>query len=107
MPSAPLTPFFAPRGVLLVGASHDPTKLGYGLARNLVQSNYQGAVHFVNPKGGNLLGRPLHTRIAEVPDPVDLAILLIPAPGVPAAPTGWSSSACRQRPNWLRWTAKL
>jgi len=84
MPSAPLTPFFAPRGVLLVGASHDPTKLGYGLARNLVQSNYQGAVHFVNPKGGNLLGRPLHTRIAEVPDPVDLAILLIPAPGVPA-----------------------
>ncbi len=85
MPSGPLTPFFAPRGVLLVGASHDPTKLGYGLARNLVQSNYLGAVHFVNPKGGNLLGRPLHTRIADVPDPVDLAILLIPAPSVPAA----------------------
>jgi acetate---CoA ligase (ADP-forming) len=85
MSPAPLTPFFAPRGVLLVGASHDPTKLGYGLARNLVQSNYQGAVHFVNPKGGNLLGRPLHTRIADTPDPVDLAILLIPAPSVPAA----------------------
>jgi acetyl coenzyme A synthetase (ADP forming)-like protein len=82
---APLTPFFAPHGILLVGASHDPTKLGYGLARNLVQSNYQGAVHFVNPKGGNLLGRPLHTRIAEVPDPADLAILLIPAPAVAVA----------------------
>jgi len=85
MSPGPLTPFFAPRGVLLVGASQDPTKLGYGLARNLVQSNYQGAVHFVNPRGGNLLGRPLHTRITDVPDPVDLAILLIPAPSVPVA----------------------
>jgi acetyltransferase len=80
-----LSPFFAPRGVAVVGASQDPTKLGYGLARNLVQSNYQGVVHFINPKGGSLLGRPMVPGILQAPDPVDLAILLIPAPAVPQA----------------------
>jgi acetate---CoA ligase (ADP-forming) len=80
-----LTPFFAPKGVAVVGASQNPTKLGYGLARNLIQCNYQGVVHFINPKGGSLLGRPMYERICDVPDPVDLAILLIPAPAVPAA----------------------
>ncbi len=80
-----LTPFFRPRGVAVVGASTDPTKLGYGLARNLVQSNYQGVVHFVNPKGGSLLGRPMYPTMAQVPDPVDLAIILIPARFIPQA----------------------
>jgi len=85
-PSDPsLAPFFAPRGVAVIGASQDPTKLGYGLARNLVQSNFQGAVHFVNPKGGSLLGQPIYTSVSLAPDPIDLAILLIPAPFVPQA----------------------
>lgn len=78
-----LIPFFNPRGVAVIGASHDPAKLGYALARNLVQSGYTGAVHFVNPKGGRLLGRPVFTSIADLPDPVDLAVLLTPAPAVP------------------------
>jgi len=80
-----LIPFFAPKGIAVIGASQDPTKLGYGLARNLVQSNYQGTVHFINPRGGRLLGRPMIPSILDAPDPVDLAILLIPAPAVPQA----------------------
>jgi acetyltransferase len=78
-----LDSFFNPRGVAVVGASQNPTKLGYGLARNLVQSNYQGVVHFVNPGGGSLLGRPMYLDMSQVPDPVDLAILLIPAQVIP------------------------
>jgi acetyl coenzyme A synthetase (ADP forming)-like protein len=78
-----LRPFFDPRGVVIVGASQNPTKLGYGLARNLVLSRYLGAVHFVNPKGGTLFHRPIYTSLSEVPDPVDLASVLIPAPFVP------------------------
>jgi acetyltransferase len=78
-----LTPFFAPKGIAVIGASKDPVKLGYGLARNLVQSNYQGMVHFVNPHGGSLLGRPLYASILDVPDPLDLAILIVPAAVVP------------------------
>jgi acetate---CoA ligase (ADP-forming) len=78
-----LKPFFAPLGVAVVGASNDAAKLGYGLARNLVQSGYQGSVHFVNVKGGRLLGRPVYLEISQVPDPVDLAVLLIPAVFIP------------------------
>jgi len=80
-----LTPFFSPRGVAVIGASQNPVKLSYGLARNLMQSNYQGVVHFVNPKGGSLFGRPIYQSISQVPDPLDLAILLIPAEAIAAA----------------------
>lgn len=83
--SSSLSPFFSPRGVAIVGASREPTKLGYGLARNLVQSGYPGAVHFVNPRGGELLGRPIYRQIADLPDPVDLAVLLVPPQFVPDA----------------------
>ena len=78
-----LIPFFDPKGVAVIGVSRDPTKLGYGLARNLVQSGYQGAVHFVNPKGDRLLGAPIYPSVLNVPDPVDLAVLLVPPPFVP------------------------
>jgi acetate---CoA ligase (ADP-forming) len=82
IPSSSLIPFFSPRGIALIGASTDPSKLGYGLARNLIQCNFQGVVHFVNPKAGSLLGRPMHPSVLGLPDPVDLAIVLIPAEGV-------------------------
>jgi acetyltransferase len=77
--------FFAPRGVVVIGASVNPSKLGYGAARNLIVSGYQGAIHFVNPHGGRLFDRPIHAAIGEVPDPVDLAMILIPGPLVPEA----------------------
>jgi len=85
MKNDPLLPFFSPKGVVIVGVSRDPTKLGYMLASNLVQSGYQGCIHFVNPKGEILFGRQIYTRLADVPDPVDLALLLVPPAGVPAA----------------------
>lgn len=87
-----LAAFFTPRGVVVVGASHEPTKLGYGLARNLVQSGYRGAIHFVNPKTGLLLGKPIFAAVGDIPDPVDLAVLLVPPPFVPE-----TLKACGQR----------
>ena len=77
--------FFSPRGVAIVGASADPMKLGYGVARNLIQSQYTGAVHLVNPKGGTIMGRAVSRSLAEVPDPVDLAVLIVPAAAMPSA----------------------
>jgi acetyl coenzyme A synthetase (ADP forming)-like protein len=85
MGDSSLAPFLHPQGIALVGVSHDPTKLGYALARNLTASGYSGAMHFINPKGGRLLGRPIYPSLAQVPDPVDLAVLLVPpllVPGV-------------------------
>ena len=78
-----LTPFFTPRGIAVVGASSHPEKLGYGVARNLVQSGYTGAIHLVNPKGGEFFEHKMRKSLAEVPDPVDLAILVVPAKFAP------------------------
>ena len=90
--SSSLTPFFNPRGVVVVGASTSPEKLGYGAARNLVYSGYNGAIHFVSQKTGELFNRPLYTDLSQVPDPVDLAILIVPAPATPE-----TLEACGQR----------
>ena len=78
-----LIPFFSPRGVVILGASASPEKLGYGVARNLVQSGYRGAIHFVSQRPGELFGHPLHTDLSQVPDPVDLAILILPPDAAP------------------------
>jgi acetyltransferase len=78
-----LLPFFKPQGVVVIGASTSPEKLGYGVARNLVHSGYQGAIHFVSQKPGMLFERPLYTELAQVPDPVDLAILIVPPQSTP------------------------
>lgn len=78
-----LKPFFNPKGVVIIGASREPAKLGYALARNLVWSEYPGAIHFVNPRGGELFGYPIYPKVAVVPDPVDLAVLLTPPQFVP------------------------
>lgn len=80
-----LKPFFSPQGIAIIGASLDPSKLGFGLVRNLVQSGYQGAIHLVNIKGHTLMGLPIYQHILETPDPVDLGFLLIPAQAIPEA----------------------
>ncbi len=80
-----LAPFFNPKGVVVVGASASPEKLGYGVARNLVQSGYAGAIHFVSQKSGTLFDRPIFSSVAEIPDPVDLAILIVPTQATPQA----------------------
>lgn len=80
-----LVPFFYPRHVVLIGASRTPGRLGYVLAHNLVAHGYTGVVSFVNPNGGELFERPLYTSLDDVPGEPDLAVLLIPAPIIPAA----------------------
>jgi acetyl coenzyme A synthetase (ADP forming)-like protein len=80
-----LLPFFQPKSVVVVGASTNPIKPGYGAARSLVESGYRGAIHFVSRNKGELLGRPVYADLAEVPGPIDLAVIIVPAEGVPQA----------------------
>lgn len=85
--SAALTPFFAPNGVAVIGASRDPRKLSYGVVRNLIdpERGYPGPVYPVNPKADEILGLRCYPDIASVPDPVELAVLIIPATAALAA----------------------
>jgi acetyltransferase len=48
--------------VVILGTSTSPEKLGYGVARNLVQSGYQGAVHLVAQKSGEVFEKKIHTK---------------------------------------------
>lgn len=81
-----LLPFFRPQGVAVIGASRDPSKLGYGLLRNLTdpEHRYPGPIYPVNPRADEILGLPCYPDIGAVPDPVDLALLIIPAGQVTA-----------------------
>jgi acetyltransferase len=80
---ASLVPFFKPRGVVVIGASTSPEKLGYGVARNIVQSGYQGAIHFVSQKQGELFGKLVYEGLSQVPEPIDLAILIVSPDATP------------------------
>ena len=79
-----LSAFFQPHGVAVIGASREPHKMGYGVVRNLVQYGYQGAIYPVNPNADTILGLKTYPSIAAVPDPLDLAVICVPAPRVEA-----------------------
>jgi acetyltransferase len=74
-----LMPFFNPKGVVIIGASTTPDKLGYGTARNLIHSGYNGNIQLVGQKPGHLLDHPIHASIENATGPLDLAILIVPA----------------------------
>lgn len=75
----PLHTFFYPHGIAVIGASSDPAKLGYGVLHNLINHGYRGPVYPVNPRGGEIWGLPVYGSVAEVPDPVELAVIALPA----------------------------
>jgi acetyltransferase len=79
MPVSDLTPFFEPAGVAVIGASANPHKLSFGIIRNLVNSKYSGGIYPVNPGAAEILGKTCYPDIYAVPDPVELAVLSIPA----------------------------
>ena len=76
---------FDPGSVAVIGASRDPEKWGNLMARSLVESDYEGELYLVNPKGEEVLGRKTHPDILDIEGPVDLAIIGIPAGRVPDA----------------------
>lgn len=77
MPSS-LTPFFDAKGVAILGASTNPKKLSYGILENLVSYGYKGEIYPVNPNATEILGRKAYASISDVPDPVELAVVVLP-----------------------------
>jgi acetyl coenzyme A synthetase (ADP forming)-like protein len=80
-----LESFFNPQSVAVVGASRDPAKLGYAVLANLKEGGYTGRLYPINPKADEILGLKAYPSVLDVPDPVDLAVIVIPYPFVPAA----------------------
>ncbi|HVY36373.1 MAG TPA: bifunctional acetate--CoA ligase family protein/GNAT family N-acetyltransferase [Polyangia bacterium] len=80
----PLDPFFRPRAVALIGATETRGSVGRTLLQNLIATPFGGTVYPVNPKRDGVLGIRAYRSIADVPSPVDLAVIATPAPTVPA-----------------------
>ncbi len=76
--------FTQPRGVAVIGASTSPDKLGYQVLHNIIRYGYEGAVYPINPTASEILGLRAYPSVLDCPDPVDLAVVLVPNKAVPA-----------------------
>src|SRR4030042_1183372 len=74
---------FYPNKVAVVGVSENPGNLGRNIVAHLQAFGYQGKIYPVGPRGGNVFGLPILSQIEDLPEPVDLAVVLTPARFVP------------------------
>ena len=74
---------FYPQSVAVIGVSNSPDNMGRGIIFNLTEFGYQGVIHEVGPKGGVFAGRRIYKSVLDIPDPMDLAVILTPARTIP------------------------
>jgi acetyltransferase len=79
----PLKSIFAPKNIAVIGATEKEGSVGRTILWNLISSPFGGAVFPVNPKRPSLLGIKAYPSIKDVPDQVDLAVIVTPSTGIP------------------------
>ncbi|HXQ53381.1 MAG TPA: acetate--CoA ligase family protein [Stellaceae bacterium] len=73
-----------PKSIAIVGASDRGDGWSKAIYDNLAYAGFPARVHLVNPNRDELWGRPVHRGFATIPEPIDLGLVIIPAPLVPA-----------------------
>lgn len=68
----------------VVGASNDPEKLGYMTLDSIIKGGYRGKIYPVNPKGGLIHSLESYSSLTDIPEEVELAVIVVPAKFVPA-----------------------
>ena len=74
---------FYPLSVAVIGVSSKPDNLGRNIVANLVEYGFNGIVYAVGPSGGMIETRRIYRSVVDIPDHVDLAVILTPAQTVP------------------------
>src|SRR5215470_4174387 len=72
---------FHPRSIVLVGASEKST-WSWNFHNVLHDGHFTGPVYYVNPRGGTVHGLPTYSCLADIGEPVDLALIIVPPPAV-------------------------
>jgi acetyltransferase len=90
-----LQPIFSPKSVAVIGATEKVGSVGRTVLWNLISSPFGGTVFPVNPKRENILGIKAYPSIKDIPDPIDLAVIVTPAPTVPDIITGCVDSGVK------------
>jgi len=79
----PLDAIFRPRSVAVIGATESEGKVGRTVMANLLNSPFGGTVYPVNPSRSSVLGVKTYADLAAIGEPVELAVIVTPAPTVP------------------------
>ncbi len=79
-----LRPMMKPRSVAIIGASTNPEKVGSIILQNYISSGYNGKLYPVNKTPGDILGLKTYGSVLDIKVSIDLAVIAIPAPVVPA-----------------------
>ena len=79
----PLDVFFSPKTVAVIGATENANTVGRTVLWNLVTSPFGGTVYPVNPKRPSVLGVKAYKSVSEIPEQVDLAVIVTPPPSIP------------------------
>lgn len=74
---------FNPSRVAVIGASDNPTSVGYTVLKNLIGTGFRGVVYPVNPKRESVQGIQAYKDVASLPHAPDLAVICTPARTVP------------------------
>jgi acetyl coenzyme A synthetase (ADP forming)-like protein len=74
--------FVAPKAVAVIGASSRDGTVGAELFRNLVQGGFAAGLYPVNPRATEIVGRTAYPSIGDVPERIELAVIVVPAVGV-------------------------
>ncbi len=83
LPKQDLHDLFYPKSIAVIGASGTRGKLGWNVFTNLVCHNFEGKLYPINPKAEKIHGIKAYPRISDVPEPVDVAIILVSASVTP------------------------
>lgn len=73
-----LEEFFNPKSIAVIGASRTPGKLGYTILENL-KISFKEKLYPINPNSGEILGLEVYPSVLDVEEPIDLAIIAVPA----------------------------
>lgn len=79
----PLDVIFAPKSVAVIGATERQGSVGRTIIWNLMSTSFGGTIFPVNPKRPSILGIKAYPSVSDIPDQVDLAVIVTPAPSVP------------------------
>lgn len=74
--------FFRPKSIAVIGASRTPGKVGYDILKNIIQYGFDGKVYPINPGASEILGKKTFPTIIDVPENIDLAVIVVPAKNV-------------------------
>ena len=76
--------FFNPKGIAVIGATTNPLKGGNSIVKNLLVG-FKGPIYPINPRYESIEGLTCYPSVSTLPDPVDMAIIFVPATHVPRA----------------------